>query len=434
MIKGLTLKAGIVIGTTIVMMGLSSCGSDINSIQDPHFEADGTPLDTTYVAFVPQRPESVKLYIETSGSMNGFFRANKTNKFKKTVWSVVSGLQHCSDNNVYTMSNGGEIDSPISFNDFRNKMNAGGFVSNTDTHIPAMLASIIQNIDTNKNEVAVLISDMKYSPTGPGAAPTIAQYQEQIRNLTARHPYGVAFICATSEYLDNGGSVVEAESPYYYIVIGKPENVAATRNDIVAWCEYTDSYVESGDLGMNYRTPQYAVHSITNGLAHSGFPNQVITTYDRGLSDTCSFVVRINLTGYPCGLDKVTLDSCFNAIATNGANVIKEVVNVKDDHHPNGSFDRESFVDYKVKVFNLPLDDEVIEWTFSNRPFDGHYNQKFLYIASGDNESQLDRTFSFDKFIEGHFNGRFNIFDLEPGKEQQYEPLHNRILISHGQE
>lgn len=426
--------ASIAVGTIIAMMGMSSCESDINSIQDSHFDADGTPLDTTYVAFVPQRADLVKIYIETSGSMNGFFRANRSNRFKKTVWSVVSGLQHRSDNNVYTMSNGGDIDSPISFGSFRNKMNAGGFVSNTETHIPAMLVNIIKNIDSTKNEVAVLISDMKYSPTGPGAAPTIAQYQEQIRNLTARHPYGVAFICATSEYLDNSGSVIEEESPYYYIVIGKPENVAATRNDIVAWCEYTGSFVQSGDLGMNYRTPQYEVHSITNGWAHSVYPNQVITTYDRDLSDTCSFVVRVNLTGYPCGLDKPVLDSCFNAFATNGADVIKEVVDVKDDHHPKGSFDRESYVDYRVKVFNMPLDDEVIEWTFTNRPFDGYYNQKFLYILSADSEDELDRTFSFDKFIEGHFNGRLNTFDLEPGKEKQYEPLHNRILISHEQE
>jgi hypothetical protein len=168
---------------------------------------------------------------------------------------------------------------------------------------------------------------------------------------------------------------------------------------------------------MNYKTPQYKVHSITNGLAHSVYPNQVITTYDRELSDTCSFVVRVNLTGYPCGLDEVVLDSCFSVFATNGADVIKEVLDVKDDHHPKGSFDRESYVDYIVKVFNIPLDDEVIEWTFTNRPFDAYYNQKFLYILSADSEDELDRTFSFDKFIEGHFNGRLNTFDLEPGKE-----------------
>lgn len=423
-----TLTAILIGGAAI---GIASCSGDLNSIQDPHFDADGTPLDTTYVAFVPKRPEAAKLYIETSGSMNGFFRANKANKFKKTVWSAFSGLQPISDNNVYTMSNGGEIDSPINLNSFQNNMNAGAFVSNSSTHIPTMLASIIQNIDPDKDEVAVLVSDMKYSPTGATSAPTISQYQEQIRNLTAHHPYGVAFVCATSEFLAPNGSVVEDESPYYFIIIGKPENVAATRNDIVAWCEATDSFVESGDMGMNYRTPQYSVHSINNGVAHESFPNQVITTYARDLNDTCSFVIRVDLTGYPCGQEFPTLDSCFNVFASNGANVTKEIIDIKDDHHYNKSFDRVSYVDYKVKVFNFPLDDEVVEWTFDNRPMDGCYSPKFNNIIHGEDENELDRTFSFDKFIEGHYNARHNVFDFEPGKEKQYEPLHNRILISH---
>ena len=81
----------IISGITLLscIFALHSCGnSDINSIQDPHFDIEtGAPLDT-FDFFVPKRPTSAKLYIETSGSMNGFFRANQSNKFKKTVWSV----------------------------------------------------------------------------------------------------------------------------------------------------------------------------------------------------------------------------------------------------------------------------------------------------------------------------------------------------------
>ncbi len=52
-------------------------------------------------------------------------------------------------------------------------MNAGAFVSNSSTHVPAMLHNIIENIDTSKNEVAILVSDMKYSPMGKTAAPEL---------------------------------------------------------------------------------------------------------------------------------------------------------------------------------------------------------------------------------------------------------------------
>ena len=232
----------IILSCGIFILFLCSCPREINSIGDPHFDVDGTPLDTVEF-FIPQRPSSAKLYIETSGSMNGFFRANQANKFKKTVWSVFYGLQQATDNNVYTMSNGGDIDAPISISEFKKKMNGGGFVSNSSTQIPWMLTNIIKQIDPNKDEVAVLVSDMKYSPMGKDAAPNILQFQEDIRELTIRHNYAVAFICADSEYYNSNNSVQEYNSPYYYIIIGKPENVATLRNDIVSWCEYNNSYI-----------------------------------------------------------------------------------------------------------------------------------------------------------------------------------------------
>ena len=142
-------------------IALSSCGRDVNSIADPYFASDGAPLDTIVELFTPEHPQSAKLYVETSGSMNGFFRANQANNFKKTVWSVFSGLAPITDGNVYTMSNGGDIDTPVTLGNFRNSMNAGAFVSNSSTHVPAMLHNIIENIDTSKNEVAILVSDMK---------------------------------------------------------------------------------------------------------------------------------------------------------------------------------------------------------------------------------------------------------------------------------
>lgn len=409
---------------------LNSCSKDINSIADSHFEADGTPRDTLEF-FEPKRPSSAKLYIETSGSMNGFFRANQSNKFKKTVWSVFSGLQQITDNKVYTMSNGGEIDSPITFGEFRNKMNGGGFVSNTETHIPLMLANIISEIDPQKDEIAVLVSDMKYSPMGKDAAPNIAQFQEQIRNLTGKHDYAVSFICADSEYLNANNSIAEEHSPYYYIVIGKPENVAAIRNDIVAWSEATESFVQSGDMGMKYKNPPYSILNINNGVSHENFPNSVITSYSKDVSDTCSFVLRIDLTGYPAGYHPLNIDSCLNVSTSNGANITKEILDVQDDHHVKGSFQRKAYADFLIKVFDMPLDDEVVEFTFNNRSLDGHYSDMFNYIITADSENELDRTFSFNKFIEGHFNARFNEFDLEPGKEKEFEPRHVRILISH---
>lgn len=398
---------------------VTSCGRDVNSIQDPHFDFDGAPLDT--ITFLtPKLPESVKLYVETSGSMNGFFRANKANNFKKTVWSVFSGLAPISGNAVYPMSNGGDIDSPVTVADYRKRMNAGEFVSNTSTHIPAMLLNIMQNIDTTKNEVAVLVSDMKYSPMGKSAAPELSQYQEQIRNVVGVHPnLSLSFVCATSEFLAPNGSVVEENSPYYFIIIGKADNVAAVRNDIARWCEATNSYVESGDMCMTYQTPEYIIEEVKNGVKHYDYPNNVITTFDREVNDTCSFIVRVNMNAYPWGtVDADILKDCFKAKAVYGSSVDYELLNTPehlvDDHAYKQEFKRRSYADFLVKVYNVALDDEVVEWTFTNRPFDGRYIMDFNNMISADDETDLTGTFSFNKFLEGCFNARLNTFNEEP--------------------
>ena len=44
-----------------------------------------------------------------------------------------------------------------------------------------------------------------------------------------------------------------------------------------------------------------------------------------------------------------------------------------DDHAYKGEFKRRSYADFLVKLYNVALDDEVVEWTFTNKPFDGRY-------------------------------------------------------------
>lgn len=415
--KLLFLGVGIIASFFIL---LSSCGGVVNSIGDSHFDENGVPLDSGIIFFTPTNPQSVKLFIETSGSMNGFFRANKANSFKKTVWSVFSGLSPISDGYVYTMSNGGNINKPTGIEDFRHYMNAGKFVSNSSTHIPAMLSNIIESIDITKNELAVLVSDMKYSPVTATKEPELSQYQEQIRNTIGFHPtISVSFVCAKSEFLKPNGSVIEANSPYYFIIIGNSENVAAVRNSVSRWCEATNSYIESGDMAMNYHTPSYSLKSVTNGVLSADYPKSLITMFDDEISDTCSFIVRIDMTGYPWGaVDADVLKDCFKVNAVYGSTVDFELLtgdeHLVDNHSYKGDFKRVAYADYLVKLYNVALDDEVVEWTFTNKPFDGRYLMDFNTIISSNQENDLSGSFSFNKFIEGCFNARLNTFDENP--------------------
>lgn len=413
---------------SFVFLLFNSCGNKpINSCGNTHFEEDGTPKDT-YTLFSSTAPASVRLYIETSGSMNGFFRANKGNKFKKTVWSVFSGLSEKTDNNVYTLSNGGTINSPILLSNFRNKMNAGAFVSNSETHVPDILANIILELKNKDSEVAVLVSDMKYSPTGQQAIPLISQYQDEIRNLMGRNPgISVSFVCAESEYISKKGQIAENCSPYFFIIIGKSENVVAVRNDVAYWCECTSSYIESGDLSMYYQTPNYELLGIENGYPHSKYPNNVITAFDDEVSDTCTFILRVNMEGYPWGaVDSNLLVGCLEAKTMYGSSINVQLlvsdIHLVDVHNYKGTSTRKSYADYRIKVYNIALDNEVVEWTFSNKPFDGCYVKRFNDIISATTENDLTGAFSFREFIDGCFNARLNEYEEQP----------KRILISDG--
>ena len=191
------------------------------------------------------------------------------------------------------------------------------------------------------------------------------------------------------------------------------------RNDIARWCEATNSYVESGDMAMNYHTPSYEIKDVNNGMLSASYPKNVITTFDRDLSDTCKFVVRVNMTGYPWGVvDADILKDCFMAKALYGSSVDVELLtdedHLVDDHAYKGEFKRMSYADYLVKLYNVALDDEVVEWSFTNKPFDGRYVITFNNIISAQQENDLSGSFSFNKFLEGCFNARLNTFDDEP--------------------
>ena len=283
-----------------------------------------------------------------------------------------------------------------------------------------MLDNIIENIDTAKSEVAVLVSDMKYSPMGKSAPAELMQYQEQIRNIIGIHPnVSLAFVCANSEFLNSDGTVAETNSPYYFIIFGDSENVAALRNDIARWCEATGSYVESGDMAMNYHTPSYSIENVRNGMLSADYPKNLITTFDPEVSDTCSFIVRVDMTGYPwSAVDAEVLKDCFKAKAVYGSSVDAELLtddaHLVDNHAYKDDFKRVSYADYLVKLYNVALNDEVIEWTFTNRPFDGRYRVNFITVINAEKEQDLAGSFSFNKFIEGCFNARLNTFDETP--------------------
>ena len=165
--NGLFVSMVIAIGFTVAT--LMSC-SDVNTVEDPHFSADGFLLkdSNTSDTFSIVNPTKIKYYVEVSGSMNGFFRPNQPTQFKTDVWGLMSYFS-ALPSEVTILTNNGSIGSRMSIDEFRKHMNTGSFISSASTQVPIMLSSIVDDIKPDKGEVAVLISDMKYSPVGVAA-------------------------------------------------------------------------------------------------------------------------------------------------------------------------------------------------------------------------------------------------------------------------
>ena len=405
------------IAAIAVSLLFASCKKTINTVNDSHFDKQGYALDSSRISFQAEAPSALGFYVEVSGSMNGFFRSNQATRFKKDVWSIVSNF---GGNDVAVLSNQGTVAGKYPVEDFRKQMNQGGFVSNQETLVPKMVNSILQSLDYNGGQCAVLISDMKYSPEKQKDVKVLlTQYQEDIRNEIGKYPgISVCMIMATSDYLSANNKVAAEESPYYYVIFGKDSNVAFMRNHIATILEDNGNYRESIEMGFDYKSPSYSFGIPDNALQL--FTEPTFIGYNTSFSDTCRINLRVNLTDFRWKIvDESILRECFSAESCYGSKVSVGEVTVNVTNHFNNGFERKADATIELKIYDMfATDSDVIEWNL-NHP-DKVISNDFSQIISCPTESDLTGSFSVDRFIRGVFNAIQNDWDKTP----------NRILVS----
>ena len=282
----------------IASMALSSCGDGVNTVNDPHFDEDGYLVKDTLESqpFRPVHPRSIKFFVEVSGSMNGFFRADAPTKFKEDVWRVLTYYSPAAPD-VTILTNDGSQGASVPISSFQTQMNTGAFVSSASTKVPVMLQTIINSIDADAGEVAVLISDMKYSPVG-AAAPQVllTQYSTDISTIFGRYGKAISLVGATSQFLDKGGKSVCDKSPYFFLIIGNQECVADMRNGISTLLENNESLVDNIESGFDYGAPSYAFGIPENCFQLDDEPT--FLGYDPSYGDTCVVKLKVNLANY----------------------------------------------------------------------------------------------------------------------------------------
>jgi hypothetical protein len=352
--------------------------------------------------------------VEVSGSMNGFFRANKATEFKEDVWSIVSNF---GNPGVSVLSNQGTVLKKYSSYEFQKHMISGSFVSTASTKVPIMMETILQDLNYNNGACSVLISDMKYSPVGTAGIPVLlSMYQTDIRNLIGKYEgLSISIIAATSDYL--GSKINYPDSPYYYVIMGRDKEVAYLRNRIITLLEKNKNYEESIEMGFDYKSPAFTFGIPDNCIQLGNEP--CFTDYDCNYNDTCSVKLNLDLSDYRWTIaDENILRQNLIVKSTYGASVEIGKITLEVNNHYNREFVRKAIANIELKVANMPNDSDVILW-YLNHP-DQYMNETLLKYLSGQEENDYTKSFSVDKFIAGIFNAIQNKWTKEP----------NRILIS----
>ena len=392
----------------------SSCSSNLNPIYDKHFDSEGRlqPEYKDSQAFEPCMPTNIKFYVEVSGSMNGFFRANKPTQFKADVWNVLTYYSPQSQK-VTILTNDGSAGASFTRNEFQTQMNTGHFVSTASTKVPLMLQSIIKDLNTDAGEVAVLISDMKYSPVDDAAPEVLlTQYSTTISDILGSYGKVACLIGATSDYVDKSGNTVCARSPYYYLILGNAQQVAMMRNGISALLDKDHHLIDNIESGFEYGHSKYCFGTPIKCEELTGEP--VFYNYEEpDGEDTCTVILKIDLANYRWLMDrKEVLSQCFKAQTHYGSSVNIDIDTIMVQNITNKQLLRTATATVKLKVFNMPQDADVIEWTIGLPDTTTLLFDEFLDGA--DSEDDVCKSFSVRDFIKGMFYGGIVNQDVKP--------------------
>lgn len=322
---------------------------------------------------------------------------------------------------VQVLTNDGSVGSTYSQSQFRTKMNTGSFVSAASTKVPTMLQAIIGKLDVESGETAVLVSDMKYSPVG-AAAPAVLmrQYSTDISKILSRFGYSASLVCAVSDYLDKKGNAVCERSPYYYLILGKAENVAYVRNDISAMLEINGHYVDNIDSGFSYGHAKYSF-GIPNMCVQLDDEPSFLNYEETAYSDTCTIRLKLSLEDYRwIMVDENVFKSSFSASSLYGSEIqVGDVkIDVRNITGQSHELSRKATVAVDLKIFNMPADSDVIEWNLDIPTTLIAGMSEFLIDANEENDPA--KSFSVGDFVKGMFQNGLGNTDMNP----------NYILVS----
>lgn len=189
------------------------------------------------------KPSKVKLYVENSGSMDGYVFAGS--ELKDAVYSYISGLSTHADTTELHFINSGVYPVRVPLNQFIDDMSPAlfhqspGDKSNTD--IADILGMVLSHMEGNS--ISVLVTDAILDLPA-GSTVFFRTKQTQIKSIFETHlkanpDFAIEIFRMSSRFNGNyfytGGKVVlsNQQRPYYMFVLGDKQVLSAA-NEIVA--------------------------------------------------------------------------------------------------------------------------------------------------------------------------------------------------------
>lgn len=190
---------------------------------------------------------TVNVYLETSGSMNGYVDNGKT-QFQQVVFDFLSNINNCglaSQMNLNYItdrvtSRGNDVNTFINGLTSKGLLQAAGNKGTTD--IAALITEILKN--TDGRNVSVLISDCIFSP-GSIASPEAYLENQKIAIRNAVNDYIAAntyVACSVyqvysqfkGKYFDYRGlsTTINMPRPFYIWIFGAPPHIATIKAKI----------------------------------------------------------------------------------------------------------------------------------------------------------------------------------------------------------
>lgn len=314
------------------------------------------------------------------------------------------------------MTNDGDVAFQMSLSEFQTAMNTGALQSNASTQIPIMLNSIISNL--KKNDVAVLISDMKYSPVG-SAAPNVlmTQYAAEVAAIAGKSKKAFTLLCAVSSYVDKQGNSIEI-SPYYYLIIGEQDKVSAVRNGIAIMLQENKRFVDNLEIGYKYGACPYSFGMPKNAVQLDKEPT--FYGYDDSMGD-CIISLKLHLEPYRWIMsNKEVLRENFTCSSDYGSKVEIMDIKVEECNNVNLELKRSAIATIKLKVSNMLNDMDVLKWNL-NIPYDEEETSTMKsFLENATDENDPTKSYSVKEFVRG----------ISQGGVVNIQPAENYILIS----